>query len=320
VTTRTAPGYVLTVGETMALFAATTTGPLAHCPSTTLGIGGSESNVAIGLARLGVPVVWCGRTGDDSLGELVRREIRAEGVDVRSVLDPAAATGLMVKERPTATSQRVTYYRAGSAGSRVEPGDVGNDLVRDAALVHLSGITAAVSVSGRATVRSVLERARAAGVATSFDVNHRRALWTDEAAADHLREVLGLVDVVFAGEDEARLVLPGVEAPHDLARGLVDLGAGAAVVKCGERGAVALTGEGPTRMPAVPVDVVDTVGAGDAFVAGYLAELVGGADVTTALSTAVTTGAFACTVAGDWEGFPRRRDFELLRATEPVVR
>ncbi|MFB9378331.1 sugar kinase [Kineococcus gynurae] len=312
--------YVLTAGETMGLFAATTTGPLAHCPTATIGIGGSESNVAIGLARLGTEVVWCGRTGADSLGELVRRELRAEGVRVESVVDPDASTGLMVKERPLPTAQRVSYYRAGSAGSRLTPADVTDELVAGAAAVHLSGITAAISETGRATVRSVLDRAGRAGIPRSFDVNHRRALWSDAAAAEHLREVLPEVDLVFAGEDEARLVLPDESDPSALARGLVGLGARAAVVKCGERGAVACVDGRVTTAPAVPVPVLDTVGAGDAFVAGYLAEFVLGRPFAECLRTATTTGAFACTVPGDWEGLPRRGDLDLLAGGDPVRR
>ena len=103
----------------MALMRADQVGPLAHASTMSLGIGGSESNVAIGLARLGVQSVWCGRVGADSLGQLVEREIRAEGVDVRIAVDATASTGLMIKERRTPATQRVSYYRAGSAGSRI---------------------------------------------------------------------------------------------------------------------------------------------------------------------------------------------------------
>src|SRR3954469_17497177 len=121
----------------MALMSAPAAGPLAHAATLQLGIGGSESNVAIGLQRLGVQAIWCGRVGADSLGQLVEREIRAEGVEVRTAVDPSAPTGLMIKERRTPATQRVSYYRAGSAGSRITPADVDAQLISRAALLHV---------------------------------------------------------------------------------------------------------------------------------------------------------------------------------------
>ena len=139
----------------MALFRSERPGPLAHAGTAALGIGGAESNVAIGLQRLGVQAVWVGRVGTDALGELVRREIRAEGVDVYAVDDPAA-TGLMVKEQRTSTSQRVAYYRAGSAGSRLAAQDVDPVLINDAAVLHATGITPALSPGAAGAWRSVI--------------------------------------------------------------------------------------------------------------------------------------------------------------------
>ncbi|GAP60075.1 2-dehydro-3-deoxygluconokinase [Arthrobacter sp. Hiyo1] len=143
--------YVVTLGETMALMASDKAGPLAHASTMSLGIGGSESNVAIGLQRLGVQAVWCSRIGADSLGQLVEREIRAEGVVVHVTVDDDAPTGLMVKERRTPTAQKVAYYRSGSAGSRIAPDDVDERLIAGAALLHVSGITPALSPQAAST-------------------------------------------------------------------------------------------------------------------------------------------------------------------------
>ena len=317
--------YVLTLGETMALMSSPEAGPLAHAAMLRLGIGGSESNVAIGLQRLDVQAVWCGRVGDDSLGQLVVREIRAEGVDVRAAVDGRAPTGLMVKERRTASAQRVTYYRAGCAGSRLAARDVDEDLVRGASVVHLSGITAALSPVAAETLRHVISVARAAGVPVSFDLNYRAALWSGEDAGRAYREILPLTDIVFAGADEAALAVgrPEGEATDEaegLARRLAALGPRQAVIKLGAEGALALVEGTVYRQPAVPIDVVDTVGAGDAFVAGYLAELVGGLGTEARLATGAQTGAFVCLIPGDWEGLPRRGELGLLRSREPVTR
>ena len=112
---------VVTLGETMALIRATHPGPLQHASEMTLGMGGSESNFAIALRRLGTTVTWVGRVGVDSFGEYIRRELTAEQVDACIVADSTAPTGLMIKERRTASTQKVWYYRAGSAGSRLSP-------------------------------------------------------------------------------------------------------------------------------------------------------------------------------------------------------
>ncbi|MCV2489166.1 sugar kinase [Geodermatophilus sp. YIM 151500] len=312
--------YVVTLGETMALIRADQPGPLAHAPALGLGIGGAESNVAIGLARLGTDVAWCGRVGDDALGVLVRREIRAEGVRTHVRVDADAPTGLMIKERRTPATQKVAYYRAGSAGSRLAPDDVPADLVEDATLLHVSGITAALSPSARATLLDAVDRARSAAVAVSFDVNHRSSLWSDEESGAFARDLLERVDVVFAGEDEAALVVGPHRRAEDAAAELAGLGPSEVVVKRGAQGALSLVDGAVHTAPAVPVAVVDTVGAGDAFVAGYLAERVAGGSPAERLALAVTTGAFACLTAGDWEGLPRREELSLLTDREPVRR
>lgn len=311
--------YVLTFGETMALMRADQVGPLAHASTMSLGIGGSESNVAIGLQRLGVQSVWCGRVGADSLGQLVEREIRAEGVDVRIAVDPTASTGLMIKERRTPGTQRVSYYRAGSAGSRIAPGDVDELLISEAALLHISGITPALSRQAGSTISYAIAAAKAAGVPVSFDLNFRANLWSREGAAGVYRDLIPLADIVFAGDDEAAIAV-GTGEPEDLARRLADLGPSQAVIKLGADGALALIDRQVFRQEAVSVEAVDTVGAGDAFVAGYLAEYVNGRGPEERLRTAAATGAFACLVPGDWEGFPRRHELTLLDTKEPVSR
>lgn len=226
----------------------------------------------------------------------------------------------MIKERRTGTTQRVMYYRTGSAGSRLQPTDVDDALIAGAAVVHVSGITPALSPSAAATVREAVSTARANGVPVSLDLNYRANLWSTEAARDVYRELIPLTDVVFAGDDEATIAVGSTDDPAELAQRIVDLGAGSAVIKLGAQGALALIDGTIHRQAAVPVTVVDTVGAGDAFVAGYLSELILGRDAQVRLETAVVTGAFMCTVPGDWEGLPRRSELHLLTAKEGVTR
>lgn len=312
--------YLVTIGETMALLTAQHPGPLAHVSSMGLGIGGSESNVAIGVQRLGGTAVWCGRTGADSLGQLVRREIRAEGVTVRSIEDPSAPTGLMLKERRTMATQKVSYYRAGSAGSKLTPEDLDSSLISGAAVLHVSGITPALSATAATTIREAIDIARSQGVTVSFDLNYRANLWTTEDARRSYQELIPLTDIVFAGDEEAVIATGPAHEPTELAQRLADLGPSQAIIKLGSKGAVASIDDKIYHQPAVAIEAVDTVGAGDAFVAGYLAELMAGKAPSDRLELAAKTGAFACLAYGDWEGLPTRAELALLHQTESVTR
>lgn len=311
---------MVTLGETMALLRAVSVGSLAQVSDLELGIGGAESNLAIALTRLGTAVTWLGRVGDDSLGERIVRELRAEGLDVRAIRDPEAPTGLMIKESRIPDATQVFYYRRGSAGSALTVADVDTVDIASSALVHVTGITSALSDSAADAVAHAVELAAASAVPVSFDVNHRSRLWGGRDAASRYRAIASEATLVFAGADEARLLAPEAETPEALARTIAALGPRHVVIKLGAEGAYALVDGVEYRRAAVPIRVVDSVGAGDGFVAGYLAEYLRGLSVEESLSTAVKTGAFACLHPGDWEGYPRRAEFGLLEASEPVTR
>lgn len=310
---------VVTLGETMALFSAVDAGSLSQVDEFRLSIGGAESNVAIGLARLGTPAAWIGRVGSDDLAERVLRELRAEGVSVSATVDPSAPTGLMIKSRFGPQLVRVLYHRHGSAGSRLSPADIAPELIRSADLLHVSGITPALSPSASAAIEYAMDVAVEAGTPISFDVNHRASLWSATTATDCYRRLASRSTVVFAGEDEAR-ILVDADDPAALAAAICQLGPQQAVVKLGADGCVAFIDGVAYSQAAVTVDVVDTVGAGDAFVAGYLSELLAASDPATRLVTAVRSGAFACLGPGDWESFPHRRNLDLLSSGDPVSR
>ncbi|KAA9108103.1 sugar kinase [Microbacterium rhizomatis] len=300
---------VVTLGETMALVRTTEIGSLRHVSELALGIGGAESNVAIGLSRLGADVTWLGRVGDDALGQRVTRELRGEGIDVRALVDPGAPTGLMLKEKPSAASTAVHYYRAGSAGSRLNATDVPAGWVEDAAILHVTGITPLLSESARECVLEVIARAKAAGVTVSFDVNYRSRLAAAESAGPVLREIAECADIVFGGEDELTLLRPGVAA-SEVAAQLVTLGIEQVVIKRGAAGATVVSADGVVAAEGFPIHPLDTVGAGDAFVAGYLSARLEGLDTTATLQRANACGAIACLVPGDWEAAPTARDLE----------
>jgi 2-dehydro-3-deoxygluconokinase len=228
----------------------------------------------------------------------------------------------MVRHRPVGASIHVDYHRAGSAGSRLCPEDVGEDQVRASGVLHVTGITPALSDSACATVRHAIDAASAARVPVSLDVNYRAKLWSPAAARPVLRDLASRVDILFAGADEAQLVLdaPGADV-STLLRGLAALGPREVLLKDGARGCTALVDGVELTEPAVTVTVVDPVGAGDAFVAGYLADRLAGKSPTDRLRTAVASGAYAVGVPGDCDSVPTREQLQRLAAAtaEPVV-
>jgi 2-dehydro-3-deoxygluconokinase len=300
-------GGLFTFGETMGLIAADGIGPLAYARGFSFGIGGAESNVAVGVARLGGQATWLGRVGPDATGELITRRLTDAGVRALAIQDDRF-TGLMVRHRRSGEFTHVDYHRAGSAGSRLTPADIPAPEVREAGILHVTGITPALSETCRAAVFQAVETARAAGVPVSIDVNYRAKLWSRFEAAAVLRDLVSLADIVFAGPDEAALFVDGDDAVGALA----ELGPAEVVVKDGGRGCAAQIDGARHEVPALPVTVVDPVGAGDAFVAGYLADRLAGAPPEQRLTTAIAAGAFAVTVPGDCEGLPDRAELAAL--------
>ncbi|HVU93323.1 MAG TPA: sugar kinase [Jatrophihabitans sp.] len=259
---------VVCLGETMALVAPDPPRPLAEAHGLRLAHAGAESNVAIGLAALGTPVQWCSRLGDDALGRRIAADVAAAGVGTGLVRFVATApTGLMLKD-PEPGRTQVLYYRAGSAASTMDASDADRALDLRPELVHVTGVTPALSPSCAAVVDRVLDRAAADGVPVSLDVNLRPQLWPDlGTAAATLRRLAQRATVVFVGLDEAA-ALWGCTGADDV-RACLDAPP-VLVVKDGAGPATAFTGAGGTAVPALGVPVVEPVGAGDAFAAGFL--------------------------------------------------
>lgn len=304
---------VVTFGETMALLTAPRTGRLRDMASLDLSIAGAESNVCIAVARLGRSAAWLGRVGADEFGELVLTRLRAEQVAVEgATVDSAAPTGLMVKERRRANTARVTYYRRGSAASLLVPEHLDLASIGAARILHVTGITPALGAGPRAAVHAAVAHARAAGVLVSFDVNYRSALWPRDEAGAEFAALAAKADIVFAGEEEMTLL--GAGDPLEMGRLLVDKGARAVVIKRGAAGACSVTAAGVFDAPAVAVQALDPVGAGDAFVGGYLVACLEDADEQERLALGCAVGAFAVSSIGDWEGLPSRSDLKLLGA------
>ncbi len=301
---------VVLLGETMMSLRARGTWRLGADARTS--IAGAEATVAIGLSRLGHAARWVGRVGADEPGELVLRTLRAEGVDTSAVVrDPDAPTGLVLFEQRTPDVTRVLYHRAGSAGSRLDCNDVAAGADCGARLLHLTGITPALSTTALDAVHAVLVHARERRWAVSFDVNFRAKLWSADRAAAVLSPLVRRADVVIGSPDELDLV--GGPEP------LMAAGVAEVVTKHGADGASVRTRDGFWTAPAHRVTAVDTIGAGDAFTAGYLSGLLDDLEPAERVARGNAVGAFAVMVTGDWEGLPNRDELALLALGDGVA-
>jgi 2-dehydro-3-deoxygluconokinase len=295
---------VVTFGEAMALLLAEPGVPLRRAVSFRRQVAGAESNVAVGLARLGHRVGWYGRVGADAFGDAVLATLRAEGIDVsRAVVDDAAPTGLLVRDCSADRPTEVAYYRRDSAGSRLEPSDVDKYYIAVAGWLHVSGVTPVLSPTAADATTAAVEAARAAGVPVCLDPNVRRRLRPPDEAAKVLRPLVGHADVVVAGEEEAMLLTDAGDVAEAGDR-LLDRGVRLVVVKRGARGAWATDGTSRFEVPAFPVRAVDPVGAGDAFAAGLLSALLRQVPVGRALREAAAVAALCVAAPGDLDGLP----------------
>lgn len=300
---------VVTFGEAMAMFVADSTGDLAGVEHFTKRMAGAESNVAVGLARLGLRVGWASRLGEDSFGRFVRDSLARENVDCgRVVTDPRAPTGFLLKTRAErGADPRVEYYRRGSAASRLSRAEFDGDYFRSARHLHMTGITPALSDSALDYSLCAQECMRAAGRSISFDPNLRPALWPSERAmAECINALAAEADWVLPGLGEGRL-LTGLTEPRDIADFYLERGAKLVVIKLGADGAYFRDARHDGVVAGVAVrHVVDTVGAGDGFAVGVVSALLEGRPVAEAVMRGNRIGAFAIQVEGDMDGLPTR--------------
>jgi len=267
----TARPQVVCLGETMVMVTPCEPVPLVDGDLFRLSIGGAESTVALYLAELGHEVAWASRVGADPLGERILATLARAGVDTSLVCrDADARTGVYFKD-PGPRGTRVYYYRHGSAASRMAPKDLDALPLDTAALVHFSGITPGLSPSCAELASDLVRRVRGTSTLLSFDVNYRPGVWPAKTAAPVLLELSREVDIAFVGLDEA-LSLWGTRSARDV-RSLVGTH-NVLVVKDGAVGATEFNGVAETFVPALKVEVLEPVGAGDAFAAGFLSALL----------------------------------------------
>ena len=291
-------------------------GRLPAARTLTKSVGGTEANVAIGLARLGLRVGYVSRVGADPFGDEVVRTLRGEGVDVSLVQrSPSRPTGVMVRELRSPDDVHVYYYREGSAATELAALP---DVPR-ARHVHVSGITLVIGPGPRTAVHELVARAKEWGASVSLDPNFRLKLCTVEEAAGACRELLDRVDDLLLSEAEA-LALAGAADVGEAAARLVEAGVARVIVRSGAQGALGAAGGERISVAACDVGpVVDCVGGGDAFTAGYLFERLAGGTLADALATGAWAAAHVVAHPGDYEGLPDRADYDAWRAGSAAV-
>ncbi len=310
------PCDVVTLGETMVLLWPTGAESLADAVTYERSLGGAESNLAIALARLGLRPRWISRLGDDPFGRYTRATLEQEGVIVDAPIDTSAPTAVFFKERVAQGPRRVYYYRRGSAASCMEPTDLTAAQFAGARLLHVTGITPALSVGCATTVDRAITLARAAGARVCVDPNVRPQLWPERGAGIAvLHALMARADLVLLGDEDAAYLFPGLSDAAVL-RAVRALGPGVVVLKLGARGARAVVEGEEASVAPYPVAVVDSVGAGDGFDAGFIAGLLRGDTLPRCLALGACVGAAAVATTGDWEGYPTSRELGLRLATD----
>ncbi len=295
---------VITLGETMLRLSPPDLLRIEQSSSYEAYSGGSESNVAVGLARLGLDVAWVSRMTENALGRSIVNAIRAQGVDTSFVTwTEEDRVGLYFYEEGKAPrGGRVIYDRAGSAISRMQPGDLHPDLLSpDAAhLLHLSGITLAIGESAAQTCHTLAQHARANGWQLSFDINYRKLLWSEEAAQNGCHELASLADVIFLPLRDAVNIYGTSDVPDTAIREMHALYPNATIVMTlSADGAIAKQGDTIIQQAAYPAEAVGRIGGGDAFVAGYLYGHLSGASLGESLRWGAACAAYKYTVPGD---------------------
>jgi 2-dehydro-3-deoxygluconokinase len=306
---------VITYGEAMAMFVADETGDLSTVNHFTRRLSGAETNVAIGLSRLGLRVGWVSRTGADAFGRYVRAQVASEGIDCSQVrIDPRFPTGFQLKSKAeNGEDPLIEYFRKGSAASHLSLGDdFDADYFLAARHLHATGVAAALSDSSNAFAHHALDFMRANGKTVSFDPNLRPTLWpSEQVMVEQINRLAVKANWVLPGLNEGR-ILTGYSRPEEIAAFYLDQGVDKVIVKLGPDGAYFRTAAGETGVvAAVRVDtVIDTVGAGDGFAAGVISALLEGLPLKQAVVRGNHIGAFAIQVVGDMEGFPTRAQLD----------
>jgi len=294
---------LFTFGESLSVFISSDTDSVMSATKFERVTAGAEVNVAVALARLGLKAQYFSRFGNDQLGSVMLADIEAEGVDVSLAKRVDSFTGAMVRNPGKTAPVAISYLRKGSAASTIEPSDILDSYISSTRWLHATGITCAISESGAKTVKHALEKAAQLKVKSSFDLNIRRKLWSEDAARKVLEPLARDVELLIGGEDEYQVVFGQVDPKQILAE-VNKRGCKIAVMTKGDQKMRFSIDGNYEEITPPKVFAVDPVGSGDAFTGGVIAGLLSGMSTKQALEQGSICGALVASMFGDWTGIP----------------
>jgi len=308
---------LITLGETSAVFVAKEIGRMRYSSEFKIRPGGAEATVAVGVVRLGHAAGWISRLGDDEIGNYLLSFIKGEGVDVsRVALCSDNQTALFLRERLPKGEARHFYYRKDSAFSRLDEDSIDVDYVTSAKLIHLSGITPAISQSCKRAVLQMISIANKKKIPVIFDPNMRKKLWSSADARDFFKRIYSNIEYLLPGIEDFEGIYDTQASDIDIIKKFLDFGCKNVILKCGPRGAI--VGKADGTIEAVPHEPVespeDLMGAGDAFAAGFISALLRGENVVQAAHRGNCVARFAIQLPGNIESMPY--EHELTMATK----
>lgn len=301
---------IITIGDAMITFNPNAKGPLRFVHTFERKVGGAELNVAIGCSRLGLKAGWISRLGNDEFGKYILNFVRGEGIDVSEVkLESNYSTSLNIKEIMEDGSGSTFYYRANSPTETLTKETISEDYIKNAKLLHVTGVFPAVNPKKNVDlVLSIIKQAKQHGLIISFDPNIRLKLWNKEEAKEALVKFLPYVDIFLTGIEEAELLL-GTKDPKEIIEKCKQYDIEHVAIKLAEKGSIGyFNGDYVEAESIKPKKVVDTVGAGDGFDAGYIYGVLHKWSLEKTLRFANTIGSMVVSVSGDNEGLPELDD------------
>jgi len=294
---------LFTFGEPLSVFISTDSDSVLSAKTFERVTAGAEVNVAVAISRLGLKSQYFSRFGNDQLGSVMLADIAAEGVDVSLAKRVNSFTGAMVRNPGKSAAVELSYLRKGSAASTIEPSDILDSYISSTRWLHATGITCAISQSGADTVKIALEKATAMNIKSSFDLNIRRKLWSEEDAKKVLAPLAKNVDLLIGGEDEYQAVF-GAQEPKNILAEANKRGCKIAVMTKGDQKMRYSIDGNFAELTPPKVVAVDPVGSGDAFTGGVIAGLLSGMSAQQALEQGSICGASVASMFGDWTGIP----------------
>ena len=296
---------VITIGDGMIAMCPVKKGPIIFSDKFERKIGGAELNVAIGCSRLGLSSSWISRLGNDDFGKYILKTVRGEGVDVSNVkFVDDYPTSVYFREVLSDGSSRSFYYREKSPTNTMTSNDLDENFFKDAKILHITGVFPSINPNNRTLILDAVKLAKKHNLIVSFDPNIRLKLWTKEEAKSFIEKILADVDILLIGDEEIELLLGSISL-KDAISTFHNYGITKVIVKKGAKGALGSDGKNYYELDAIkPKALVDTVGAGDGFAAGFLTAFLNNNDFEYCIKFANAVGSLVVGVEGDNEGLP----------------